>query len=78
MTKLKNDVVEFLNRPWQEDKEIDFVNLVDENSDKIMVASDFTIRLYLKRLYEENKSILAIWTSDAFMTSLENLLKEEQ
>jgi len=70
----KERVLEFLNRPWQEDKEIEFVNLVDENSDKIMVASDFTIRLYLQRLYKENKQTLLIWASESFTNSLEDLL----
>jgi len=74
MKNYKEKILGFLNRPWQEDKEIEFVNLVDENSDKIMVASDFTIRLYLQRLYKENKQALLIWASESFINSLEDLL----
>jgi len=69
----KDKVLEFLNHPWQEDREIEFVALIDENSDKIMVGSDFTVKLYLQRLYEENKNALIISASDSFVTSLENL-----
>lgn len=71
----KDKVLEFLNHPWQEDREIEFVNLVDENSDKIMVASAFTIKLYLQRLYKGNEKDLLIWTSESFLNSLEELLK---
>lgn len=73
-TNYKDKVLEFLNHPWQEDREIEFCNLIDENSDKIMIASDFTIKLYLQRLYKENKDALMIWASDSFVDSLESLL----
>jgi len=73
----KEKVLEFLNHPWQENKEIEFVNLVDENSDKIMGASTFTIKLYLQRLYKENKQTLLIWASESFINAIEDLIKKE-
>jgi len=67
----KDKVITFLNHPWQEDKEIEFINLIEENRENILTApTDGITKYYLKRLWKENRERLLNWTSDRFVYEL--------
>jgi len=44
----KEKVINFLDYPWQEDSEIEFVNLVNQYRNKILNASIDEIKRYLQ------------------------------
>ena len=68
---------EFLNHPWQEDAEIELVQLIREYWDDPElrnVASDFW-KSYLKRVYQKNKEGLLPRVSDEFIIQFEELVR---
>jgi hypothetical protein len=64
---------EFLDYPWQEDLEIDFVKLIDEYRNNILKSSKYTIQNYIKRLSEQLTNIQML--SDKFIFDLDELIK---
>jgi len=69
----KNKVIGFLDYPWQEDLEIDFVKLIDEYRNNILKSSKYTIQNYIKRLSEQLTNIQML--SDKFIYDLDELIK---
>ena len=47
-SKYQNDVLLFMDYPWQEDAEIIFVELIEENRDKILESRDPAIQYSLR------------------------------
>lgn len=71
----KQELQAFLDHPWQEDTEIEFIRLVREywdNPKYQAVASQFW-KNYLKRLAQNNRKSLLPKTSDGFMDHLDRL-----
>lgn len=64
-------VLTFLDHPWQEDREIEFLSLIEENREKILNApTDGITKYYLKRLWEGNREQLLDLVSDHFVYEL--------
>jgi len=76
-TSYKQKIKKFVDFPWQEDTEIEFVQLIKEYLEKYSQASDATWQDYLKRLYETNKSSMVQLVSDEFLRQLEKLIYGE-
>lgn len=74
MKNYKEEILEFLDFLWQEDTEIEFINLINEYRDRIETASDGAIKDYLRRVYAANEGVLMVRTSESFMNLLEDLL----
>jgi len=67
----REKVLAFMNCVWQEDGEIEFINLIEENRKNILVApTDGIIKYYLKRLWKENRTQLLNRVSDCFVYEL--------
>jgi len=67
----KERVLEFLNYPWQEDSEIEFISLIEENRENILMSPTNGItKHYLKRLWEGNRAQLLPFVSDEFVYEL--------
>lgn len=68
-------VIEFMDHPWQEDVEIEFVALVDEYRERILGSSSKMTRNYLRSLSENN----SVWSdqrfTDTFLTNLDELIR---
>ncbi len=67
-------VLDFIDYPWQEDNEIEFVSLLDEYREEIEKNIKYDIKNYLKSMNKENQTQL-LHMSDGFLTAFENLLK---
>lgn len=67
----------FLNHPWQEDKEIEFVDLINDYYIKNKNKSEYAWKNYLNNLYKTNINILLQRTSDNFQDSLESLISNK-
>lgn len=68
----KGLLFDFLDRPWQEDQEIDIVNMISEYRDKLSNASEHACRDYMKR-YRNANSDYFINCTDAFVAAYEEL-----
>ena len=67
----REKVLVFMDCVWQEDKEIEFINLIEENRKNILAApTDGIVKYYLKRLWKENRARLLDWVSDRFVYEL--------
>jgi len=66
---IKSAIQDFINFSWQEDSEIEFVDLIEQYWDKHKSASASAWQNYLRRLADENK----IWTRPVSETFLEKL-----
>lgn len=67
----REKISEFLDYSWQEDGEIDFVSLIEENRDRILnTPTDGIIKHYLKRLWEGNRGQMLDHVSDRFVYEL--------
>jgi len=67
----REKVLVFIDYVWQEDKEIEFINLIEENKKNILAApTDGIVKYYLKRLWKENRARLLDWVSDRFVYEL--------
>ncbi len=65
---------EFLDHPWQEDNEIDLVNMIGQYRGDFKVNPPAPIQDYLKRLVNENGIMGRQGFSDAFMNALQDLM----
>ena len=74
--KYKVKVLAFIDHPWQEDKEIEFVELMDQNRANIEKASPSVIKGYVKSLYDlnikDNGAAMQL-VGDKFMSDLQAL-----
>lgn len=71
-------VLKFLDHPWQEDIEIEIIDLISEYRKNFLTSKDSTIKSYLKRLIEKNNMLngsYATMLSDRFIDALEELIK---
>jgi len=67
----KEKILGFLNCVWQEDSEIEFISLIEENRENILSApTDAITKFYLKRLWEGNRAQLLPFVSDEFVYEL--------
>jgi len=71
----RQKVLDFIDRPWQEEVEIEYVDLLDQYRDKFMTEPKFITQDYLRRMDKINGSKLALSASDVFLNRWENLLK---
>lgn len=72
----RKEVLRFMDYPWQEDQEIYFIALLEENRRNIETASDSTIRRYLQDLDKVNKRALSSQLlSDNFLDWWDKLIK---
>lgn len=71
----REKVLAFLDCVWQEDAEIEFIKLLDENRDHILTASDSVIKDYLRRLWKENEAQVVPSVSECFVYEFELLIK---
>ena len=67
----------FINFPWQEDTEINFVSLIEENKELIL-KNIIAGKNYLSKLYSHNETALVIRTSDKFLSSFDSLLESKK
>ena len=70
----KAELFRFLDHPWQEDIEIDFISLLDQYRRQFESTSKSFIQDYLKRMDKMNGSKL-FNCSDAFLGAWDDLLK---
>lgn len=69
----KKVVLSFLEYPWQEDIEIEIVEMISEYEQEIKTSSSAFVKSYLKRFIEENDLLSARYTqsmSDKFIDAL--------
>ena len=71
----KQEVLKFIDYPWQEDTEIEFTSLLDQYRDQILSSSSEFIKDYLQRMNATNGDKLSWNCSDAFLGAWEDLLK---
>jgi hypothetical protein len=69
-------VLDFINYPWQEDLEIEFVHFVSEYENLIRTADTSTTKNYLKRLYQQLEDADSFQLlGDKFIDDLNELIK---
>lgn len=66
-------VVNFIDYPWQEDTEIEFVSLIDQYRDKILKSDNTTIKNYLNQMKEQLTGSALQFVSDKFIEDLDSL-----
>jgi hypothetical protein len=65
----------FLDHPWQEDKEIEFVELLSEYKDKFEKSNSRTIKSYLKKMDTQLTGATLQLVSDKFINDWNDLIK---
>lgn len=73
----KDKVLAFIEHPWQEDLEIDFIDKISEYKDKILNSSDAKVKDYLKRFSDQLTGSMMARLSDKFMEDLDQLINED-
>ncbi len=76
MSEFKQQFKKFINHPWHEDAEIAFITAISKYKSKI-VQDEQAGKDYLSRMKESNSS-LASECSERFITSLEEMLGENE
>lgn len=71
----REKVLAFLDCVWQEDAEIEFIELINENRENILTASDGVIKNYLRKLWKENEAQVVLSVSECFVYEFELLIK---
>lgn len=69
----KQELFAFLDRPWQEDVEIDFIAMLDQYRNLYETSSKNVIQNYLRRMDKVNNKKLYNCT-DAFLIAWDDLL----
>ena len=73
MTNFKQQVFDFLDHAWQEDIEIELIEIFEQYRDKFETASDEAVRDYFRRMYSENIEELVNHASDGFISAFEDI-----
>ena len=69
----KDKIEKFISHPWQEDAEIDFIQLISDTWADNYKDSDAAWKRYMRDLIKENSKQLTMRASDAFMQELDKL-----